>query len=508
MGKKRKGNKGPGTPWRDNIEALTVAIVVAIVLKHFLVEAYKIPTGSMQPTLLGLDVRHVPREPRNRVERALLWFEENVVERVRGPRSLDGFHDRILVDKVSYLFRDPRRWEVIVFRYPLDRSKNFVKRVVGMPGEDIRIAHGDLWTRPNENHAWEILRRPRSVQRATWRSLDRDEPEESSWQVVDGGLDWSFDGRAIEAPGDGRARFSGGSPSILDSFQDGYPDALRDRVWKSVDTQAVGDLRLEFEVTASATCRTVEVELREMNRNYRFLLPGPAADADAAPTVVIEDPSTNLPAEQRFARGDGWRLPADQPVRIGAQNLDDLLELDVDGEVVCALEVQQAVNPVGSSILLSVHGGGASFAELMPYRDIYYTVEGNTKTPQTSIPEDQYFVLGDNTQDSADSREWQYFVYDIEDEDGEVVETVRGNKRGGTYAEGRNPWTDVGHPEGPIVWIRDEWGERRHFESWRVGNKGLELAPFVPREMVLGRAVSVFWPILPHKGVVRLHWIH
>ena len=40
-------------PWRDNLEAMTMAIVMALVLKIFVVEAYKIPTGSMQPTLIG-----------------------------------------------------------------------------------------------------------------------------------------------------------------------------------------------------------------------------------------------------------------------------------------------------------------------------------------------------------------------------------------------------------------------------------------------------------------------
>ena len=56
-------------------------------------------------------------------------------------------HDRILADKLSYRFRDPKRFEIAIFRYPLDRSKNYVKRVWGMPGEELRIEHGDVWVR-------------------------------------------------------------------------------------------------------------------------------------------------------------------------------------------------------------------------------------------------------------------------------------------------------------------------------------------------------------------------
>ncbi|MFT5080210.1 MAG: signal peptidase I, partial [Planctomycetota bacterium] len=100
-GGKKKGAKkgGRSTPWRDNIEAILMAIVMAIVLKYFIVEAYRIPTGSMQPTLMG--------------------------------NSATGVYDRILVDKFTPVLRDPLRFETWVFRYPLDQSKNYVKRVVG-----------------------------------------------------------------------------------------------------------------------------------------------------------------------------------------------------------------------------------------------------------------------------------------------------------------------------------------------------------------------------------------
>ena len=66
---------GRPTPWRDNIEAILMAIVMAIVLKYFIVEAYRIPTGSMQPTLMG--------------------------------NSRTGVYDRILVDKFTPVLRNP-----------------------------------------------------------------------------------------------------------------------------------------------------------------------------------------------------------------------------------------------------------------------------------------------------------------------------------------------------------------------------------------------------------------
>jgi signal peptidase I len=54
--------------------------------------------------------------------------------------------DRILVNKFAYDFADPERWDVVVFRYPEDAKINYIKRLVGLPGETVSIAAGDIWT--------------------------------------------------------------------------------------------------------------------------------------------------------------------------------------------------------------------------------------------------------------------------------------------------------------------------------------------------------------------------
>ena len=119
---------------KDNIEAFTIALIMALVIKHFCVEAFKIPTGSMVPTLYG-DNYHPDR---------------------------DG--DRILVDKWAYLLSPPERWDIPVFRYPLDRSRNFIKRIVGLPGEHLRIHAGDIWTKiAGSDDEFEIARKPARV---------------------------------------------------------------------------------------------------------------------------------------------------------------------------------------------------------------------------------------------------------------------------------------------------------------------------------------------------------
>ena len=94
---------------------------------------FKIPTPSMAPTLFGDDSSEHPGTP----------------------------GDHILVDKCAYLLHDPERWDVVVFRYPLDWSRNFIKRVAVVAGEWFRIERGDVWAGASE-HDLHPTRKPRN----------------------------------------------------------------------------------------------------------------------------------------------------------------------------------------------------------------------------------------------------------------------------------------------------------------------------------------------------------
>ncbi len=107
---KKKGNI------REYAEALLTALLVAFMIRSFVVEAFKIPSGSMIPTLMIGD--HI--------------FVNKFVYGLRIP----------FTKKKVVTFRSPERGEAIVFIYPIDESKDFIKRVVGLPGDRITI-HGD-----------------------------------------------------------------------------------------------------------------------------------------------------------------------------------------------------------------------------------------------------------------------------------------------------------------------------------------------------------------------------
>jgi signal peptidase I len=78
---------------------------------------------------------------------ALVWGLFFNFSEVRGssmrPGIADG--DRILIDHVSYMFQDVHRGDIVVLRYPLDPSVDYVKRIVGLPGERIEIMRGQVW---------------------------------------------------------------------------------------------------------------------------------------------------------------------------------------------------------------------------------------------------------------------------------------------------------------------------------------------------------------------------
>ena len=74
----------------------------------------------------------------------LLFFHLSVV---RGNSMLPGIHDgdRILVEPWSYVFDDIERGDVVVIQYPLDPNVDYIKRVVGLPGDRITLGHGYVW---------------------------------------------------------------------------------------------------------------------------------------------------------------------------------------------------------------------------------------------------------------------------------------------------------------------------------------------------------------------------
>jgi signal peptidase I len=105
--------------YKEWIEPFLIAAVVALFIRQFVVEAFKIPSGSMIPTLAIGDHLLVNKF-------------------IYGPRIP-------FTDSRIFTWKEPQRGDVIVFKYPEDESKDFIKRVIGLPGDKIEIKNGKLF---------------------------------------------------------------------------------------------------------------------------------------------------------------------------------------------------------------------------------------------------------------------------------------------------------------------------------------------------------------------------
>ena len=117
--RKRIGGRHKKGILREYLEAAIIAVFLALFIRTFVIQAYKIPSGSMEPTLLVGD--HI--------------LVSKFIYGIKAP-----FINRTIVP-----ISKPKRGDVIVFIYPKDKSKDYIKRVIGLPGDKIKIIGKDIF---------------------------------------------------------------------------------------------------------------------------------------------------------------------------------------------------------------------------------------------------------------------------------------------------------------------------------------------------------------------------
>jgi signal peptidase I len=124
--------------FRENAEAIFIAIIIALFIRTFVVQAFKIPSGSMKPTLQIGD--HI--------------LVNKFVYGVKIP----------FLNTVLLPVKKPQRGDIVVFKYPLDPKKDFIKRVIGLPGDIVEIREKTIYINGQPlNHDVGVFSDPRTI---------------------------------------------------------------------------------------------------------------------------------------------------------------------------------------------------------------------------------------------------------------------------------------------------------------------------------------------------------
>jgi signal peptidase I len=310
--------------------SLTVAFTLAMAFRGFVLEGFVIPTGSMGPTLMGAHMRvdspltgyeyAADVQPPVQLPNFGFWLfdpmlsQRRPLERVAGGALAGSARagDRVLVLKPLFVVSDPRRWDVVVFKNPTDPvgdTQNYIKRLVGLPGESFALLDGDVFTGPPgcDPDTLAIQRKPEHVQRAVWQPVyDSDFQPVVPADALSSALRQPWAGPPWRARGQEGAwrlsparawRFEGSGATTLDWRGDAWPvddwnayNALRYSIefqalanpmqqppadWWRGGFYAVSDLRLAASVECADMPRfRTEFELRARRQIFRFSLAG------------------------------------------------------------------------------------------------------------------------------------------------------------------------------------------------------------------------------------------
>ena len=394
---------------RETFESLAIAFILAFFIRTFVAEPFVIPTGSMSPSLQGVhkDLNCPQCGHRYRVNastqaqmrgqarpdecvggmcpmcRYTMAYDKKLAnqfprapEKSANERSYSG--DRIVVNKFLYSFTEPERWDVVVFKYPGNATDNYIKRLVGLPEETLRIYGGDLFVKESDDDDFRIARKPPRTAYAMRQEVhdtDRDPAvlDEAGWPLrwlSDDGweTDTTTSGKMLRqtytSAGEGESWLSyrhtpptnpvwpmleaGGElpPATPQLVSDFNPFNTRivlgwvRHVWRRTDNPFVvfptaqgvhwvGDLFVEANVNVQSKSGELLLELVEAGNHFRCTVDvaSGAARLSILPDGTDEAVTEFAPVAETAIRGTGKH-------RVMFANVDDALHLWVDDRLV------------------------------------------------------------------------------------------------------------------------------------------------------------------------------
>lgn len=466
---------------RETIESIVVAIILALLFRAYEAEAFVIPTGSMAPTLQG---RHKdvfcpkcgfeyqtgassenPDSPNPGAIRTTTCPMCRYAMRLNPaehPNQASFSGDRIIVSKFAYDIGAPERWDVIVFKYPGNAKQNYIKRLVGLPGETLYIEKGDVFTRRGDD-PFQIARKERpsklramlqlvddthyigeELQKVGWPSRWQqwDSPvNDRAWTVepLAGSASYSIEGE----PNSGETKWlryrhlpprgndwetieSGSLPSRDDNFRGeliadyyAYNDfivehlksdepkptgdpPLADKPLANLGLHWVGDLGVECDVEVRSNEGALVLDLVESGTHFSCtidLKTGTATLATSNPSVKFDATgSSEGPSVETSVRGPGR-------YRLMLTNVDDEVSLWIGDTIVAFDEATTYTRPIEDEIIPQWTASDPGDAE-----PVGIGVQGATvKVNRLKVLRDVYYVAVDSRYRTTNVHEYQTF---------------------------------------------------------------------------------------------------
>jgi signal peptidase I len=426
----------------NTFEWLITAFILAFVFRAFVMEAFRIPTGSMADTLKGAHFRlscpqcaykydygfdsRRPGLPRDSVPRGLVKPSDSLCPSCGFYNSGDkpipiSYGDRILVLKCFYQFVEPKQWDVVVFKNPLDPPINYIKRLIGRPGETVEIIDGDVYING------QISRKPPKVQDELWMPVyDNDyqpvRPHEGSFYWHNG---WQQPLRNLP---DSKWRLDETRPTLF--HLESHPDEINSLIYDTSvgnefratyaydDIRAYeympycSDLMVRFYSLPGTPQGRIGVALSKYQTEYRAWVDftGDMVIAKASrgeksielARTTVEPPVVNEPTAVKFENVDHQLI-----FEYGTEKLTYDLGRDPNNAGERETHIQPKVKIFGS--------GKITLSHIAIFRDIHYIgrkspgARGGGRATQGNpfkLGKDEFFVLGDNSPNSEDGRWW------------------------------------------------------------------------------------------------------
>ena len=534
---------------RETIESIVIAFVLAFLFRTFEAEAFVIPTGSMAPTLMGRHKEISCREcgigfavGETEEQERLQPLTECVCPNCRYLNDLEGSPtfkgDRILVLKALYdlpdtapaWLREPRRWDVVVFKFPEEPQVNYIKRLVGLPNEELRIRYGNIFTRSDTHDTFHIARKP-ALKQKVMRQLVYDNNHQapgwrqrgwpSRWQS-ESGEPWigNQDGRSFESPaGLGEssdwARLSyhhfvkvwgpndtddrAPREQLITDFY-AYNAGLSRSYFRDGEYQPhwVGDLALTLKVDVTAAKGKVRLELVEGGE--RFVCEFDLSDGTCRLLrIAVGDSNETVLATKRTGLVRPGRYS------LGFGNTDDRLTVWLDDKLVFGDGVDydgpaldEAQKPTAADLRpasIAVQGTHVRLSDLVLYRDIYYT---HGERGEAGSFEYEMYPTSSWNDLISDPRQWDVF------ETARVSSFTQMGPDEFMMMGDNSPRSKDGRlwESGARRWVNQRADEEDMVPSQALAELGFRpggqvvLSPdhVVHRQLLIGRAFFVYWP--------------